>query len=97
MQLSEKEIVQMEIRSIVDQFYTNKNLNGNNGLSFFYPVIFIIYLSPVNGESGVNNVLLSFFSVELDDVVKQSILKELQEEKAEKVCVSPYLSIYYIP
>lgn len=35
MQLSEKEIVQMEIRSIVDQFYTNKNLNGNNGLSFF--------------------------------------------------------------
>lgn len=25
------------------------------------------------------------FSVELDDVVKQSILKELQEEKAEKV------------
>ena len=30
---------------------------------------------------------MSFFSVELDDVIQQSILKELQEEKAEKVCV----------
>lgn len=28
-----------------------------------------------------------FFSEELNDVVNQSLLKELQEERAEKVCV----------
>lgn len=35
-----------------------------------------------------------FFSEELNDVVNQSLLKELQEERAEKVCVcSPASSI----
>lgn len=33
-----------------------------------------------------------FFSEELNDVVNQSLLKELQEERAEKVC-SPASSI----
>lgn len=60
-ELSEKEIVRLEIQSMLDQFYTNKNQNGNNG-------------------------------VELDDVVKQSILRELQEEKAEKIQISQRLS-----
>lgn len=44
--------------------------------------------------SGVNNVLLSFFfSVALDDDFKQSILRELQDEKADKVCVCVHVSI----
>ncbi|XP_056914437.1 kinesin-like protein KIF15-A [Takifugu flavidus] len=61
-QLSEKEMVRMEIQTILDQFYTNKNQNGNN-----------------NG-------------VEIDDIVKQSLLKELEEEKANKNQISQRLS-----
>uniref|UniRef100_H3DIZ8 Kinesin family member 15 n=1 Tax=Tetraodon nigroviridis TaxID=99883 RepID=H3DIZ8_TETNG len=84
MQLSEKEMLRMEIQSLLDQFYTNKN--GNKGLSLFT----WSSASVGNAMSGVNNILLSFFSVEVDEVLKQSILKELQEEKAEKVCVCLY-------
>ncbi|XP_075874199.1 kinesin-like protein KIF15 [Nelusetta ayraudi] len=54
MQLSEKEMVRLEIQGLLDQFYTKENQNGNN------------------------------MSEELNDVVKQSFLKELQEERAEK-------------
>ncbi|CAG10556.1 unnamed protein product, partial [Tetraodon nigroviridis] len=86
MQLSEKEMLRMEIQSLLDQFYTNKN--GNKGLSLFT----WSSASVGNAMSGVNNILLSFFSVEVDEVLKQSILKELQEEKAEKVCVCLYVN-----
>lgn len=34
--------------------------------------------------------------MELGEVAKQSILKELQEEKAEKVCVSIFLCFLYL-
>lgn len=81
----------MEIQSLLDQFYTNKN--GNKGLSLFT----WSSASVGNAMSGVNNILLSFFSVEVDEVLKQSILKELQEEKAEKVCVCVYMSVFIIP
>lgn len=37
-----------------------------------------------------------FFSVELDDVFKQSILKDLQQEKADKVCVCVHISMVII-
>uniref|UniRef100_A0A8C4FH45 Kinesin motor domain-containing protein n=1 Tax=Dicentrarchus labrax TaxID=13489 RepID=A0A8C4FH45_DICLA len=57
MQLTEKEMVRMEIQALLDQFYTKQTQNGNN-----------------NGE-------------ELNDALKQSVLKELQEERAEKVCI----------
>ncbi|XP_067336732.1 kinesin-like protein KIF15 isoform X2 [Channa argus] len=56
-QLTEKEMVRMEIQSLLDKFYIKQShptQNGNN-----------------NGE-------------ELNDTVNQSILNELQEEKAEK-------------
>nr|XP_046268051.1 kinesin-like protein KIF15-A [Scatophagus argus] len=53
-QLSEKEMVRLEIQALLDQFYTKQNQNGNN-----------------NGE-------------EMNDAIRQSILKELQEERAEK-------------
>lgn len=59
MQLSEKEMVRMEIQSLLDQFYTNKNQNGTNGLSLFIRS-YLSSISVVNGVSGVNNVLLSF-------------------------------------
>lgn len=56
-QLSEKEMVRMEIQALLDKFYTKQNQmtqNGNN-----------------NGE-------------ELNEAFKHSILKELDEERAEK-------------
>uniref|UniRef100_A0A8D2ZK34 Kinesin motor domain-containing protein n=1 Tax=Scophthalmus maximus TaxID=52904 RepID=A0A8D2ZK34_SCOMX len=56
MQLTEKEMVRLEIQSLLDKFYTKQSQlpqNGNNG-----------------GE--------------LNDAIKQSILKELQDERAEK-------------
>uniref|UniRef100_A0A8P4FYN7 Kinesin motor domain-containing protein n=1 Tax=Dicentrarchus labrax TaxID=13489 RepID=A0A8P4FYN7_DICLA len=62
MQLTEKEMVRMEIQALLDQFYTKQTQNGNN-----------------NGE-------------ELNDALKQSVLKELQEERAEKSKVMQKLS-----
>ncbi|XP_070776383.1 kinesin-like protein KIF15 [Enoplosus armatus] len=61
-QLTEKEMVRMEIQSLLDQFYTKQSQNGNN-----------------NGE-------------ELNDALKQSILKELQEERIEKSKIMQKLS-----
>lgn len=59
----------MEIQTILEQFYTNKNQNGNNnGLSFSIPSFFVFFLimillkmDPwiVNGLSGVTDVLFS--------------------------------------
>uniref|UniRef100_A0A671WCZ0 Kinesin family member 15 n=1 Tax=Sparus aurata TaxID=8175 RepID=A0A671WCZ0_SPAAU len=54
MQLTEKEMVRLEIQALLDQFYTKQNQNGNK-----------------NGE-------------DLNDAIKQSLLKELQEEREEK-------------
>uniref|UniRef100_A0A7N6BNY1 Kinesin motor domain-containing protein n=1 Tax=Anabas testudineus TaxID=64144 RepID=A0A7N6BNY1_ANATE len=57
MQLSEKEMVRIEIQTLLDKFYIKQNqltLNGDNG-------------------------------EELNDALKQSILKELQEERTEKL------------
>lgn len=56
MQLSEKETVQMEIQSLLEQFYTTKNQNGNNGLRLFI----LSSTSVGNGVSGVNNVFCHF-------------------------------------
>ncbi|XP_018545534.1 kinesin-like protein KIF15-A isoform X1 [Lates calcarifer] len=55
-QLTDKEMVRLEIQGLLDKFYTQQSqltLNGNKG-------------------------------EELNDAIKQSILKELQEERAEK-------------
>nr|XP_020446818.1 kinesin-like protein KIF15 isoform X1 [Monopterus albus] len=52
-QLNEKEIIQMEIQTLLDTFYDKQRQSGNN-----------------NGE--------------MNDAFKQSLLKELQEERAEK-------------
>uniref|UniRef100_A0A4W6FKR3 Kinesin family member 15 n=1 Tax=Lates calcarifer TaxID=8187 RepID=A0A4W6FKR3_LATCA len=60
-QLTDKEMVRLEIQGLLDKFYTQQSqltLNGNKG-------------------------------EELNDAIKQSILKELQEERAEKVCICP--------
>ncbi|XP_037603237.1 kinesin-like protein KIF15-A [Sebastes umbrosus] len=65
MQLTEKEMVRIEIQALLDQFYNKQSQltqNGNN-----------------NGE-------------ELNDAVKQTILKELQEERAEKSKIMQKLS-----
>ncbi|KAM9341282.1 kinesin-like protein KIF15 [Symphorus nematophorus] len=62
MQLSEKEMVRLQVQSLLDQFYTKQNQNGND-----------------NGE-------------ELNDAIKQSLLKELQEERAEKSKIMQKLS-----
>lgn len=53
---------------------------------FLDPVFFISYLPKID-PLIVNGMRFSLFifSVVLDDVIKQSILKELQEEKGEKV------------
>uniref|UniRef100_A0A3P8QQT3 Kinesin motor domain-containing protein n=1 Tax=Astatotilapia calliptera TaxID=8154 RepID=A0A3P8QQT3_ASTCA len=59
-QLSEKEMVRMEIQALLDKFYTKQNQmtqNGNN-----------------NG-------------LKLNEAFKHSILKELDEERTEKVCI----------
>ena len=41
------------------------------------------------GRNKMNNVmLLFFFSEEFNEAFRQSMLKELQEERAEKVCIS---------
>uniref|UniRef100_UPI0037E86546 kinesin-like protein KIF15 n=1 Tax=Semicossyphus pulcher TaxID=241346 RepID=UPI0037E86546 len=53
-QLTEKEMVRMEIQALLDQFYTKQSQNGKNN------------------------------SDELNEAIKQSIRKELQEERAEK-------------
>ncbi|XP_022606678.1 kinesin-like protein KIF15 [Seriola dumerili] len=55
-QLTEKEMVRMEIQALLDKFYTKQSQLSENGN---------------NGE-------------ELNDAIKQSILKELQEERTEK-------------
>uniref|UniRef100_A0A3P8U2B7 Kinesin family member 15 n=1 Tax=Amphiprion percula TaxID=161767 RepID=A0A3P8U2B7_AMPPE len=55
-QLTEKEMVRMEIQELLDKFYTKQSQLTQNG----------------------NN------SEELNEVIKQSMLKELQEERAEK-------------
>ncbi|XP_038584818.1 kinesin-like protein KIF15-A [Micropterus salmoides] len=62
MQLTEKEMVRMEIQALLDQFYTKQRQNGNN-----------------NAE-------------ELNDAIKQSMLAELQEERAEKSKIMQKLS-----
>ncbi|KAM3595121.1 uncharacterized protein V6R79_018353 [Siganus canaliculatus] len=54
MQLSEKEMVRLEIQTLLDQFYTKQNQNGNGN------------------------------SEELNDAIRQSMLRDLQEERAEK-------------
>ncbi|XP_044023703.1 kinesin-like protein KIF15-A isoform X2 [Siniperca chuatsi] len=61
-QLTEKEMVRMEIQALLDQFYNKQSQNGND-----------------NGE-------------ELNDAIKQSIVKELQEERAEKSKIMQKLS-----
>ncbi|TMS20952.1 Kinesin-like protein KIF15-A [Larimichthys crocea] len=61
-QLTEKEMVRLEIQNLLDQFYTKQNQNGND-------------------KSG-----------ELNDAIKQSILKELQEEREEKSTIMQKLS-----
>ncbi|XP_026194642.1 kinesin-like protein KIF15-A [Anabas testudineus] len=64
MQLSEKEMVRIEIQTLLDKFYIKQNqltLNGDNG-------------------------------EELNDALKQSILKELQEERTEKSKIMQQLS-----
>ncbi|KAG8013374.1 Kinesin-like protein KIF15-A, partial [Nibea albiflora] len=61
-QLTEKEMVRLEIQNLLDQFYTKQNQNGND-------------------KSG-----------ELNDAIKQSLLKELQEEREEKSTVVQKLS-----
>ncbi|XP_035465238.1 kinesin-like protein KIF15-A isoform X1 [Scophthalmus maximus] len=64
MQLTEKEMVRLEIQSLLDKFYTKQSQlpqNGNNG-----------------GE--------------LNDAIKQSILKELQDERAEKSSITQKLT-----
>ncbi|XP_023254368.1 kinesin-like protein KIF15-A [Seriola lalandi dorsalis] len=55
-QLTEKEMVRMEIQALLDKFYTKQSQLSENGN---------------NGE-------------ELNDAIKQSILKELQDERTEK-------------
>lgn len=60
-QLTEKEMVRMEIQTLLDQFYT-KTQNEN-----------------IKGE-------------ELNDAIQQSMLKELQEERAEKCKIMQKLS-----
>ncbi|XP_040915830.1 kinesin-like protein KIF15-A isoform X2 [Toxotes jaculatrix] len=55
-QLSEKEMVRMEIQGLLDKFYTAQNQMTQNG----------------------NH------SEEMNDAIKQTILKELQEERTEK-------------
>uniref|UniRef100_A0A672ZMQ7 Kinesin family member 15 n=1 Tax=Sphaeramia orbicularis TaxID=375764 RepID=A0A672ZMQ7_9TELE len=56
-QLTEKEMVRLEIQALLDQFYTKQSQMTQNGNS--------------NGE-------------ELNEAIKQSILKELQEERTDK-------------
>ncbi|XP_023141715.1 kinesin-like protein KIF15-A isoform X1 [Amphiprion ocellaris] len=63
-QLTEKEMVRMEIQELLDKFYTKQSQLTQNG----------------------NN------SEELNEVIKQSMLKELQEERAEKSKILEKLS-----
>uniref|UniRef100_A0A3Q0T992 Kinesin family member 15 n=1 Tax=Amphilophus citrinellus TaxID=61819 RepID=A0A3Q0T992_AMPCI len=58
-QLTEKEMVRMEIQALLDKFYTKQNQMTQNGN---------------NGE-------------ELNEAFKNSMLKELEDERAEKVCI----------
>ncbi|KAM9842620.1 kinesin-like protein KIF15 [Aulostomus maculatus] len=64
-QLGEKEVVQMEIQGLLDQFYTKKSHPSQNGNT--------------TGE-------------ELIEGIKQSLLKELQEERADKSNILQQLS-----
>ncbi|XP_065822767.1 kinesin-like protein KIF15 [Labrus bergylta] len=61
-QLTDKEMVRMEIQALLDQFYTKQSQNGNNN------------------------------SEELNEAIKQSIRKELQEERAKKSKIEQKLS-----
>ncbi|XP_008282437.1 kinesin-like protein KIF15 [Stegastes partitus] len=63
-QLTEKEMVRMEIQDLLDKFYTKQSQMTQNG----------------------NN------SEELNEAIKQSVLKELQEERAEKTKIVQKLS-----
>uniref|UniRef100_A0A8C9ZCZ3 Kinesin family member 15 n=1 Tax=Sander lucioperca TaxID=283035 RepID=A0A8C9ZCZ3_SANLU len=60
MQLTEKDMVQIEIQTLLDQFYTKQSQQTHNGKN--------------NGE-------------QLNEAINQTILKELQEERSEKVCI----------
>lgn len=100
MQLSEKESVRLEIQGLLDQFYCKQNQNGNDKRLTLYFQLFSGLLphslleTLVNGWVKWKCYILFCFSEELNDVVNQSLLKELQEERAEKVCVcSPASSI----
>uniref|UniRef100_A0A3Q4BG97 Kinesin motor domain-containing protein n=1 Tax=Mola mola TaxID=94237 RepID=A0A3Q4BG97_MOLML len=64
-QLSEKEMVRIEIQTLLDQFYSKQSQNGNN-----------------NGE-------------ELNDTVKQTVLKELQEARflTSSLCFVPWVRL----
>ncbi|XP_067470314.1 kinesin-like protein KIF15 [Thunnus thynnus] len=64
-QLTEKEMVRMEIQALLDQYYTKENQPTQNGKT--------------NSEVMIESI-------------KQSILKELQEEREEKGKVSQKLS-----
>ncbi|XP_042356608.1 kinesin-like protein KIF15-A [Plectropomus leopardus] len=64
-QLTEKEMVRIEIQALLDQFYTKQSQLTPNGNK--------------NGE-------------ELNETIKQSVLKELQEEREEKIKVMQKLS-----
>ncbi|XP_029983240.1 kinesin-like protein KIF15 isoform X2 [Sphaeramia orbicularis] len=64
-QLTEKEMVRLEIQALLDQFYTKQSQMTQNGNS--------------NGE-------------ELNEAIKQSILKELQEERTDKSKIMQQLS-----
>ncbi|XP_062413304.1 kinesin-like protein KIF15 [Pungitius pungitius] len=66
MQLTEKELVRIQIQSLLDQFYNKQSQT----------------------PSGDNNS----FSEELNGAIKQTILKELQEEREEKGKIMQKLS-----
>ncbi|XP_039992248.1 kinesin-like protein KIF15-A [Xiphias gladius] len=63
-QLTEKEMVRMEIQTLLDKFYTKQSQLTQNGNS----------------------------SEEFNDAIKQSILKELQEEREEKSKIAQKLT-----
>lgn len=88
-QLTEKEMVRLEIQALLDQFYVKQSENGKtNRLSLFlHYTRSLLKMSPKKLM-----MLFCFLSDELNEAIKQSMRKELQEERAEKVgnCLSVF-------
>lgn len=95
-QLNEKEIMRMEIQVLLDQFYTKQNQLAQNentnwlvhSNNLFSPINFCNPSIIRQLICQVSDGYILIDSDVLNEAIHQNVLRELQEERCEKVCIN---------